>query len=173
MSPITKASGTKRVVLARYARNRWLGDALFRQAYSALRTSWGVYLPPESDRQWENAPWEERSLWESIGSSAPEYRHEAVKMGDRNSRPIAEVARDLGINEGTLGNWVTKYRTEHPASEDLGIWERARLRELEKENRELRLEREFLKKAVAFIGRSAGTATSRGGGGSSRGCRPS
>ena len=36
MSPITKASGTKRVVLARYARNRRLGDALFLQAYAAL-----------------------------------------------------------------------------------------------------------------------------------------
>jgi hypothetical protein len=42
MSPITKASGTKRVVLARYARNRRLGDALFRQAYSALQSSPGA-----------------------------------------------------------------------------------------------------------------------------------
>jgi hypothetical protein len=42
MSPITRASGTKRVVLARYARNRRLGDALFRQAYSALRASPGA-----------------------------------------------------------------------------------------------------------------------------------
>lgn len=81
----------------------------------------------------------------------PEYRVEAVKMVIETSRPIAEVARDLGINEGTLGNWVTKYRDEHPASEELGISERARLKELEKENRELRLEREFLKKAAAFF----------------------
>ena len=42
MSPITKASGTKRVVLARYARNRRLGDALLLQAYSALRASPGA-----------------------------------------------------------------------------------------------------------------------------------
>jgi hypothetical protein len=42
MSPITKASGTKRVVLARYARNRRLGDALFLQAFSALRASPGA-----------------------------------------------------------------------------------------------------------------------------------
>lgn len=68
-----------------------------------------------------------------------------------SSRPIAAVARDLGINEGTLGNWVGKYRVEHPASEELSIDERARLKELEKENRELRLEREFLKKAAAFF----------------------
>src|SRR5512133_3897899 len=42
MSPITKASGTKKIVLARYARNRRLGDALFLQAYSALRSSPGA-----------------------------------------------------------------------------------------------------------------------------------
>ena len=42
MSPITKASGTKRVVLARYARNRRLGDALFLQAYSAFDRSPGA-----------------------------------------------------------------------------------------------------------------------------------
>jgi transposase len=80
-----------------------------------------------------------------------EYREEAVKMVIESSRPTAEVARDLGLNESTLGNWVTKYRAEHPASEDLNISERARLKELEKENRELRLEREFLKKAAAFF----------------------
>jgi transposase len=81
----------------------------------------------------------------------PEYREEAVKMVIESGRPIAAVARDLGLNEGTLGNWVTKYRDEHPASEELDIAERARLKELEKENRELRMERDFLKKAAAFF----------------------
>jgi transposase len=82
---------------------------------------------------------------------SPEYRDEAVKMVIETPRPIAEVARDLGLNESTLGNWVTKYRNEHPASEDLNISDRARLKELEKENRELRMERDFLKKAAAFF----------------------
>src|SRR5215210_1450688 len=81
----------------------------------------------------------------------PEYRAEAVKMVIETSRPIAEVARDLGINEGTLGNWVTNYRNEHPVSEELTIDERAKLKELERENRELRMERDFLKKAAAFF----------------------
>ena len=80
-----------------------------------------------------------------------EYRDEAVKLVIETSRPIAEVARELGINEGTLGNWCNKYRQEHPASEELSIPERARLRELERENRELRLQAEFLKKAAAFF----------------------
>lgn len=80
-----------------------------------------------------------------------EYREEAVRMVLDSSRPIAAVARDLGINEGTLGNWVSKYRAEHPVSEELSIDERARLKELERENRELRMERDFLKKAAAFF----------------------
>lgn len=43
----------------------------------------------------------------------PEYRDEAVKMIIETSRPIAAVARDLNSNEGTLGNWVAKYRIKH------------------------------------------------------------
>jgi transposase len=42
MSPITKASGTKRVVLARHARNRRLADALYQQAFAALTASPGA-----------------------------------------------------------------------------------------------------------------------------------
>lgn len=82
---------------------------------------------------------------------SPEYRVEAVKMVIDTSRPIAEVARSLGVNEGTLGNWVNVHRKEHPVSEDLNIDERARLKELERENRELKMERDFLKKAAAFF----------------------
>jgi transposase len=85
---------------------------------------------------------------------SPEYRDEAVKMVIETSRPIAAVARDLNINEGTLGNWVAKYRIEHAGEEPpLTMSERARLRELEKEVRELRLEREFLGKAASFFAR--------------------
>ena len=83
---------------------------------------------------------------------SPEYREEAVKMGLESSRPIAQVARELGLNEGTLGNWVNAYRRAHAGEEPpLTISERARLRELERENRELKMEREFLGKAAAFV----------------------
>jgi transposase-like protein len=83
---------------------------------------------------------------------SPEYREEAVKMVLESSRPIAQVARELGLNEGTLGNWVNAYRRAHAGEEPpLTITERARLRELEKENRELKMEKEFLGKAAAFF----------------------
>ncbi len=82
----------------------------------------------------------------------PEFKDEAVKMVIETSRPIAEVAREIRVNEGTLGNWVNKYRSEHADEEPpLTISERARLRELEKEVRELRMKTEFLGKAAAFF----------------------
>jgi transposase-like protein len=83
---------------------------------------------------------------------SPEYREEAVKMVIETSRPIAQVARDLGINEGTLGNWVNTYRREHVGDEpQLDVSERARLREAERQLRELKMENEFLKKAAAYF----------------------
>ena len=69
-----------------------------------------------------------------------------------SSRAIAEVAREIQVNEGTLGNWVNKYRVEHADEEPpLSVSDRARLRELERENRELRMRAEFLGKAAAFF----------------------
>jgi transposase len=83
---------------------------------------------------------------------SPEFRDEAVKLVIEASRPIAVVARELGLNEGTLGNWVNAYRRTHPVDEQpVTVSERARLRELEKEVRELRMRNEFLGKAAAFF----------------------
>ncbi|MGH8474107.1 MAG: transposase [Gammaproteobacteria bacterium] len=87
-------------------------------------------------------------------SFTPEYKDEAAKMVIELSRPVASVARELGLNEQTLRNWVNSYRKTHADEEPaLTLPERARLRELEKENRELRLEKEFMGKAAAFFAR--------------------
>ncbi|MGY9071193.1 transposase, partial [Streptomyces sp. CAS3] len=68
----------------------------------------------------------------------PGFRDEAVKMVVVESRPIAEVAREIQVNEGTLGTWVGWCRQEHAGEEPpVNISERACLRELE--NRELRM----------------------------------
>jgi transposase-like protein len=85
-------------------------------------------------------------------SPCPEFKDEAVKMVIESSRAIAEVAREIQVNEGTLGSWVNKYRVEHADEEPpLPMSERARLRELERENRELKMKAEFLGKAAAFF----------------------
>jgi transposase len=83
---------------------------------------------------------------------SPEFKDEAVKMVIESSRAIAEVAREIQVHEGTLGNWVNKYRVEHADEEPpLSMSDRARLRELERENRELKMKTEFLGKAAAFF----------------------
>ncbi|MEW2508498.1 IS3 family transposase [Amycolatopsis sp. NPDC047767] len=83
---------------------------------------------------------------------SPEFRDEAVKMVANGDRPIAQVARELGINPGTLGNWVAAYRKENPVDEEpLSVSERARLRELERENRELKTRNEFLGKSCGLL----------------------
>lgn len=75
-----------------------------------------------------------------------------MKLVIETSRPVAQVAKELGVHEATLGNWVNTYRREHAGEEPpLSVSERARLRELEREARELRLENEFLKKAAAYF----------------------
>jgi len=77
-----------------------------------------------------------------------EYKDEAVELVVSSGRPVAEIARDLGINEATLGNWVNKAKQAGKVQEKpLDTDERARLRELEEENRRLKMERDFLKKA--------------------------
>jgi transposase len=82
----------------------------------------------------------------------PEFRDEAARMVVETSRPIAVVARELGINETSLGNWVRAYRQAHAGDEPpLQVSERARLRELERENRELRMKADFLSKAAAYF----------------------
>jgi transposase len=87
-------------------------------------------------------------------SFSPEFKDEAVKMVIETSRPVSIVAKELGINESTLGGWVTSYRREHAGEEPPPtVHERARLRELERENRELKMENDFLKKAAAYFAR--------------------
>jgi len=84
-------------------------------------------------------------------SYTPEFKDEAVLVLE-SGRPIAQVARELRIHDGTLGNWVARYRDANPVSESpLSLSERARLAELERENRQLRLDNEFLGKAAAFF----------------------
>jgi len=86
---------------------------------------------------------------------SPQFKAEAVAMVLETGKPIAEVARDLGVNDGTLGNWVAAWRDANPEPQaELSPIERARVKELEEENRRLRMENEFLKKAAAFFART-------------------
>jgi transposase len=92
------------------------------------------------------------SMSEKRRSFTQEYKDEAVRLVIEGSQPVADIARSIGVHEQTLRNWVAAYRKTHAGEEPpLSIPERARLRELEKEVRELRLKSEFLGKAAAFF----------------------
>ncbi|MGI8678978.1 MAG: transposase [Jatrophihabitans sp.] len=86
----------------------------------------------------------------------PEYRDEAVKLVINTGRAVATVARELGINEATLGRWVNSFKARQDAGDGaLSETERAELARLRKENSELKMDRAFLKKASLFFAREA------------------
>lgn len=82
-----------------------------------------------------------------------QFKADAVELVITSKRPVAQVAPELGINEGTLGNWVRKWKEEHPeeAREDRGPVEWARHEAALAQVAELKRENEFLGKVSAFF----------------------
>ena len=79
-----------------------------------------------------------------------EFKRDAVELVRTTGRPIAQIARELEIYDSTLGNWIRQDRIDRGEAEELTSDERARLRALEAENTKLRMERDLLKRTVAF-----------------------
>jgi transposase len=80
-----------------------------------------------------------------------DFKEGAVRLVRETGKPIAQVARDLGVNEGTLGNWVALDRQRREAGDGaLGEDERAELARLRRENAELRMRCDVLKRSVAL-----------------------
>ncbi|MBS4727446.1 transposase [Mycobacterium sp. SM1] len=77
-----------------------------------------------------------------------EFREGAVRIVRDTGKPIAQVARDLGIHPGTLGNWVAKDRAEREGAQGLSTADIAELKRLRAEVAELRMERDVLKRSV-------------------------
>jgi len=81
-----------------------------------------------------------------------EFKERAVKLAVASDQPIAQTARDLGLNENTLHTWIgTYHRAERQEKEvnDEHVYEE--LKRLRKENARLREEREIVKKAAAYF----------------------
>jgi transposase len=79
-----------------------------------------------------------------------EFREGAVGIVRETGRPIAQVARELGVNAGTLANWVAQDRRARDGEGRLSEDERAELARLRRENAELAMERDVLKRSVAL-----------------------
>jgi transposase len=88
-----------------------------------------------------------------------EFRAGAVRIVTETGKPAAQVARDLGVHEGTLQNWVNRARAEAEFSRtgNLAESERTELQRLRAENKQLRkdvaelgMERDVLKRSVVL-----------------------
>lgn len=81
----------------------------------------------------------------------PDFREGAVRIVRETRKPIAQVARDLGINEGTLANWVNKdIQARLPRNGGVSESEREELKRLRRENIEIAMERDVLKRSVVL-----------------------
>ena len=85
-----------------------------------------------------------------------EFKAEAVRMVEESDGQIAKVARELGIYDSSLGNWVRQARIDRGEREGLTTSEREELAELRREVKRLRMERELLKRATAFWVKESG-----------------
>ena len=83
----------------------------------------------------------------------PEFRQEAIRLLRSSGKPIAELARELGVSGESLRNWAKQEQIDHGERDGLTSGEREELRRLRRENRVLAEEREILKKAAAFFAR--------------------
>jgi transposase len=81
-----------------------------------------------------------------------DFKDGAVRLVRETGKPIAQVARDLGINETTLGCWVSadRWRRETGNREAVSESERAELVRLRREVAELRMQRDVLKRSLAL-----------------------
>ncbi|MBL7662297.1 transposase [bacterium] len=87
-----------------------------------------------------------------------EFKAEAVRLVREESLSVAQAARDLGINDNTLYNWLASAAGD-PVAEGKQP-EAEELKRLRREVRQLRLERDILKKATAYFARSSSDDTS-------------
>ena len=79
-----------------------------------------------------------------------EFREGAIRIVNETGRPIAQVARELGVNEGTLGNWVARDREKRQSTDGLSTGDIEELKRLRAEVAELRMERDVLKRSVVL-----------------------
>jgi transposase len=88
-------------------------------------------------------------------SYTEEFKREAVQLMETSGRPIAEIARDLGINDNNLYRWRGLYGSRAPAHTNGNMSEmETELKRLRRENEVLRQERDILKKAMSIVSRS-------------------
>lgn len=84
----------------------------------------------------------------------PEFRQRAVELVRQGDRPVAVLAKELGISESCLRNWMAQAEAdEHGSAARLTSAEKKELAELRRRNRQLVVENDILKRAAAYFAR--------------------
>src|SRR3989442_13123103 len=84
----------------------------------------------------------------------PEFRQRAVELARLGDKPVAALAKDLGISESCLRNWMAQAEAdENGSATKLTSAEKKELAELRRKNRQLEMENEILKRAAAYFAR--------------------
>ena len=83
----------------------------------------------------------------------PEFRRRAVELARLREKPIAQIARDLGISESCLRRWMDQADVDEGHKEGLSSDERKELVQLRRDKRVLEMENEILKRASAYFAR--------------------
>ncbi|WP_182525845.1 transposase [Nocardioides dongkuii] len=86
-------------------------------------------------------------------AKSPEFRRRAVELARLREKPIAQIAKDLGIAESGLRRWMKQADVEEGKQEGLSTDERAELVQLRRDKRVLEMEVEILKRASAYFAR--------------------
>jgi transposase-like protein len=84
----------------------------------------------------------------------PEFRQRAIELARRGTIPVSKIAKDLGISDSCLRNWMHQADADENDSGDrLTSGEKKELAELRRRNRQLELENDILKRAAAYFAR--------------------
>lgn len=84
---------------------------------------------------------------------SPEFRRRAVELARLREKPIAQIAKDLGVAESGLRRWMAQADIDEGRREGLSSDERKELVELRRQRRVLEMEVEILKRASAYFAR--------------------
>jgi transposase-like protein len=86
----------------------------------------------------------------------PEFRQRAVELAREGGKPVARIAKDLGISESCLRNWMAQADADDNGSKvKLTSTEKKELAELRRKNRQLEMENDILKRAAAYFARES------------------
>ena len=83
-----------------------------------------------------------------------EFKREAVRLMETSGKPVAQLARDLGINDNNLYRWRSRYSRQNQSASNGNLTDmEAELKRLQRENEVLRQERDIFKKAMSIVSR--------------------